>query len=156
MEYSNVNPVRCYNLTLDHFRQFPVWTWYDGPGADKEYEDSVIPVLLTEEGLNDVHDLLMIHAHLTLPDGQQYEGNVVIGLGSADVYCVRLWVDGVSHGFNKRSGDMADHDADVLRMQLGMPNLQIFPIRYSLLSDGLEVSSGLFDIDRNWNKPSPE
>ena len=104
-------------ITLECFRQFPVWAW----SGSMDYYQPVVDFTTLPDDLGN----LFIKATFVTPDCQQFDGEISL-TGLHEAYAANLLIDDQSFDLD----DMFEKELSRLRQYLGQPDLQLFPLEY--------------------------
>lgn len=123
-----------------HLELSDVWTWQSDL---YESEDSLIPVSLTEDALEDAGTLL-IHAQFETASGIQLHGLIVYQLGDVEVNAIEILIGDQKFTFNKYVPDLSTAELSRLALSVHEDAKHLLPIRYAIVPRELSIESGEF------------
>ncbi len=131
-----------YELTLNDFLMWPVWTW-----LEDEKEPSLVEPVEFSEVLPEDHDALAILSRLVLADGSTLQAVVWLRVSDRQPYLLSFPnTDGELLDFSVYPEYRRPGQLEKLIAWLQKPPNKIFPIRYSIpyvFGDGQPLSGQL-------------
>lgn len=140
MSMININPIKASEFGSEHLKLSSAWTWQNDLHQN---EDSLVPVLLTEEGLAEV-DSLLISSKFRTSSGTELEGLIVYQLGDDEVFAIEVLAEGQRFTFNKHLSDLSLKELKRLSSYLNEDVDRILPIQYSVVPKELILEDGKF------------
>ncbi len=125
MHISSQQPKKVYELTIDDFTQFPIWTWAD------EDEDTVIPEDTQEVLPDEDNSALFVHSELRLNDGTSMVGILSVATSNHWVYVIEfVQTDGKLLSLSLQPQLAGFSEREQVASHLGNTTEQVFPIKY--------------------------
>ena len=131
--------IKAFELQLDDLKRHPVWTWcseLDQP------EDSLVPVELTEDALNEADSLLVV-AKFTTAMGTEHEGLIVYDRDLDEVFAIEIFLQSDRITMNSRIPEIGSM-LDLYERATGLSREGLLPLRYAVDSSLLNIASGVF------------
>jgi hypothetical protein len=135
-----MTPIKASEFSEKHLELSGVWTWQ---GDLHESEDSLVPVPLTEEALEEAKTLL-IHAQFETASGRRLHGLVVYQLGDVEIYAIEILIGSQKFTFNKHVPDLSTTELNRLALSVHEDAKHLLPIRYAIVPRQLSIESGEF------------
>lgn len=132
-------------LTIEDFRQYPIWGWLDEDG-DNPNKISISPSKLDEVLGGIDRDILFFHCKYYLNDGSRFEGYIGIVLSQRRPFTIAIAQLDKLESFSLSMILRKEFSAEDFAHQLGRNVDQVFPLLFSTefkYLDGMNIEGSI-------------